>query len=392
MIRKTSLLAALSFSLGTLAWADDTTNSPGTPDAALTPNSSASLDHNVPTDTPTTVETNPPIPEPKQELLGPFQFRIYWENDSIFNPANDTDRHYTNGLAVTLAFPSDGLADVFEDCFHLPTESAAFGLFAGQQIYTPRDINADIPPPDDRPYAGYLYGGVYFQRQATHDWGDMPDAFQTLDHFQIEMGVVGPSSLAEEVQSEFHRVFGADDPEGWAFQLRDEFAFQLYYRRKWRFDLVGTHNSGQFGVQVIPQVELAAGTVHINASIGTVGRLGWNMPDDFGPGRLFDFVSATGLDLGQPPKQGPSLHVYGRLTGTAVAWNTFLNGNVYHNGPSVTPEPLVGQAQVGIVASLRLGNWTHQAGFAVTFLTHEFTTQQTNDSYALLMVNLTGRF
>lgn len=378
------IAAVLMLALTTTASADETlATAPASKTPASEPMGSGITDatHTTKTD----IDT-------KQELIGPFQFRIYWENDSIFNPGNDTDRHYTNGLAVTLAFPSDGLKNVFENCFHLPTKSAAFGLFAGQQIYTPRNINLDPPPTDDRPYAGYLYGGLYFQRETTHDWGDTPDAFQTLDHFQIEMGVVGPSSLAEEVQSEVHRVFGADDPEGWAFQLRDEFAFQLYYRRKWRFDLVGTHNSGQFGVQVIPQVELAAGTVHINASAGTVARLGWNMPDDFGPGRLADFVSATGLDLGQPPQQGPSLYVYGRLTGTAVAWNTFLNGNVYHNGPSVTPEPLVGEAQVGIVASLRLGNWTHQAGFAVTFLTHEFKGQQTDDSYALLMVNLTGHF
>jgi lipid A 3-O-deacylase len=73
----------------------------------------------------------------------------------------------------------------------------------GQNIFTPSKIKLEDPPPDDRPYAGWLYGSI----------GLIAETGQRLDVLDLTLGIVGPASLAEETQrSSRHNGFDTTDP------------------------------------------------------------------------------------------------------------------------------------------------------------------------------------
>lgn len=336
----------------------------------------------------------------------PMTLRLYWENDGAFqDPLDSYDRGYTNGIALTLdhqplwaqqLLDYMPFADTFSQNHGRPNTAA--GYILGQQFYTPRNIMATAALPGDRPYAGYLYGGVYWQRQADYQRRDDASVF---DHFEINLGVVGDSSLAEDVQTWVHDNFLGDDPNGWDNQLRDEFAYQFYYRRKWRFD-TGEYSLpllGDVETQLIPQAGIALGSVHRYAEAALTARIGYRLPDDFGPGRLNDLRSATARHDPATAEQGWSWYAWLRVGGRYVEHNTFLDGSNHENpSPSIDKEPLVGEAQFGLAISYHDGPYTLGFTWGITYLTDEFdapTGSNADDgttSYGTMTFSLTKRF
>ena len=130
------------------------------------------------------------------------------ENDVI----TGTDRHYTSG--VLLSYTSDinsgpkrterlGRRMVpfikEDDLLHV-------GISIGNELYTPSDIRRADLIPDDRPYAGYVYGALDFSKaNAT-----------TLNTFRLNLGMVGPSARGERIQSDVHRAIDSDIPKAGA--------------------------------------------------------------------------------------------------------------------------------------------------------------------------------
>src|SRR3546814_3231584 len=55
-----------------------------------------------------------------------------------------------------------------------------------------------------------------------------------LDNLELNVGVVGPWSLADKTQIEYHKLIDVQVPEGWENQLENEPGVVLYYERKWR--------------------------------------------------------------------------------------------------------------------------------------------------------------
>ena len=312
---------------------------------------------------------------------------VYVENDSLFlKPNHDSDRHYTSGFGVGFAHQPDWADRLAE---HIPfaaedqTRTAAGYVFA-QQFFTPSDITLDPPDPDDRPYAGYVYGGVYWQRAS--DVAPLDAA--VLDHLQLDLGIVGPAALGRDTQKLIHEVLGGDTPRGWNTQLDNEPTLNLYARRKWRIP-TGSIDLGdtRLDSQLIPHLGVALGTVRRYAEAGATYRLGYNLPDDFGPDRLAEPRAATGS-----PITGFSLYGFGRLSGRVVEHNLFLEGNTFEDSPSVEEEPFVAELQLGLAAAYRRDNWLLEAGYSQTFITEQFENQNGSDSYGSWAVSLTGWF
>jgi lipid A 3-O-deacylase len=310
----------------------------------------------------------------------PFTVTLYWENDgSILKRNDDEDRHYTNGSAIGLAHQPDW-ANRFADTatFGETFDRTAAGYILGQLIFTPENTVAHRLQRKDRPYAGYLFGGVYVQRTNG----------QTFDHAQLDIGIVGPSSLAESAQKTIHDWIDIDKPNGWDNQLKDELTAQLSLRRKWRLDLRSlTINNTQLAQQLIPQVELAAGSVYRHVAAGATWRIGHNLPDDFGPGRLADVADATGK-----PSDRWSAYGFIRAAGRAVEHNLFLEGNSYDNSHGVEAETLVGEVQVGIALAFRLEGWDVSGNYSQTFVSEQFEGQQGSDSFGALTLSARKRF
>lgn len=336
----------------------------------------------------------------------PMSLRLYWENDGAFqDPFDSYDRGYTNGIALTLdhqpiwaqqVLDYMPFADTFSQNHGRPNTAA--GYVIGQQIFTPRNIEAAAPIATDRPFAGYLYGGVYWQRQADYHRRDDASVF---DHFEINLGVVGPSSLAEDTQKWVHDNFQGDNPNGWDNQLRDELAVQFYYRRKWRFDAGACSLPllGDVKGQLIPQAGIALGSVHRYAEAGVTYRIGFGLPDDFGPGRINDLRSATAMHDAENRPQGWAWYAWVRAGGRYVEHNTFLDGSNHRNpSPSIDKEPFIAEVQAGLAISYHDGPYTLGFTWGITYLTDDFDppagsgSDSVTRSYGTMTFSLTKRF
>lgn len=309
----------------------------------------------------------------------PVALTAHIENDSRATKFFDShDRHYSSGLKLVLAaqpdwadVPLQWLESIVPiDAYNAPFRDGgktAVGLVTGQNIYTPHTIETP-PTQGDRPYAGWLYGGLFWQRA---DRGDDQNRSTVLDHFEVNLGVVGQSALAENTQEWWHDVIDDTDPQGWNTQLRDEGNFDFIYRRKWKFQLF---HDGNFEGQIIPQAGFVLGSVHRQAEAALQIRVGWNLPDDFGVGRIDDPQAYTGIAA--PRKAG--FYGFVRGDGRAVEHNLFIEGNNWRSSPiTAEAEPLVGSIQYGIAWQI----CPHfELTYSQTYFTHEYKTQQGTDS------------
>jgi hypothetical protein len=150
----------------------------------------------------------------------------------------------------------------------------------GQNIYTPEDISLTDPPRDDRPYAGWLFTGL----------GLVAENGPILDKLELDIGVVGPYSLADEVQTKWHRLIGITTPKGWGTQLKTEPGIALFYERSFRkfyelplHDVIPIEN---LGVDFTPHIGGALGNVFTHGALGLTVRFGDDLPNDFGPPKI----------------------------------------------------------------------------------------------------------
>ena len=339
------------------------------------------------------LESVPPAPIGETDLdltppQSPFTITGYWENDvAILNPFDKSDRDYTNGVAVSFSHQPQWAKALAE---HMPfagqfgpVETGA-GYLLGHQMFTPANISARILIPDDRPYAGYFFAGIFWQRADPEQ--------TTLDHFQLDLGMIGPSVRAEDIQKWVHDLSNDPEPRGWSYQLGDELMVQFYLRKKWKMDLasIGSSESSRgIDVQLIPQLGGALGTVHRNLEATAVLWAGVNLPDDFGPGRLADMASATGS---HPTDSGLGGYGFVRLTGRAVEHNLFLEGSTFHDSHSVNAEPLVGELQFGLALQYHWKKTSLEVSLSRTCLTDEFDDQNDDHSYGALNLSLTCSF
>lgn len=305
----------------------------------------------------------------------------YWDNDGgPLKRNNIEDRHYTNGFGFTLAHQAEWAEWLNERLpFGDEFDRTAGGYMIGQQMFTPENIETTAIIDDDRPYAGYLWAGVYFQRANE----------TTLDHLQIDLGVMGDWSQADTLQDEIHEWTDGIQPQGWANQIGEQVTFQATYRRKWRFDL-NPIDIGETRIesQFIPQAGLTLGTVHRFVEGAGLLRVGYNLPDDFGPGRLTDVASATG-----EPRDGFYLYGYGRVAGRVVEHNATLEGNPWSDDPhTVDEEPLVGELTAGLATGYRWDRWAAEVSYSQTYISEEFEDQDASDGFGSLAISLTGWF
>ncbi|MFG0286487.1 MAG: lipid A deacylase LpxR family protein [Phycisphaerales bacterium JB039] len=309
----------------------------------------------------------PAAPEPEASRAAFTSFALYWENDGglLAKPFHPSDKHYTNGLKADFGFQSrdiDRWASALPSPLGAP-EAGNDGFRAGagfgitQLIFTPTDLEATEPIPDDQPYAGYLGVNLFLQR--ADRWN--------LEQFELDIGLVGEYSLAEATQKQVHAAIPDQiDPQGWDNQLSHELIINFNYRRRWRHDPLAL---GALGFQAIPQVGFDVGNMRISANADLLARVGWNLPNDFGPARIADLRDISGSWTGASDW---GFYLYGRAGGQAIARDIFLDGNTFADSLSVTREPFVGELQAGLVARWRM----IELGYAVTWTSEQFEEQE----------------
>jgi hypothetical protein len=314
-----------------------------------------------------------------------WTFSFYYENDLFAN----TDQNYTNGTKISWISPD---VSTFADAGTIPAFVAKvvsyFPLFneegiqrnvalsLGQNIYTPSDITISSFMPNDRPYAGWLYFGV-----ALHSKTD-----RRLDTVEMNFGVVGPLSFAEEAQDFVHILRNLDRPKGWQYQLRNEPALNLIWERKYRF-FRWEMGETPFGLDAMVHVGASIGNVYTYANTGIDLRMGWNIPSDFGAStiRLAGDTNApsSNLDPRFSTQRPFSFHVFTGIDGRAVARDIFLDGNTFRDSHSVDKEPWVGDLALG--ASITIRNW--KLSYAQVLRTKQYKAQNKHHTFGSINVS-----
>lgn len=300
-----------------------------------------------------------------------------WIDNDLFG--GGTDRYYTNGFQfyyVTGDRPTYGNLDWLANL--VPWIGAdgvrRYGFAIGQNMYTPSDITRPNPDPTDRPYAGWLYGRLSVIAEAPRQ----------VDRIDLDLGVVGPASLAEQTQKAVHKVVpGARKPQGWDYQLHDEPGIILSVEHVWREERPA--RLGPFEVDLSPHVAASVGNVLTFAGAGATLRLGGNMPAPVGalimrPTTSIPYQDTTEARAGRPAF---GWYVYASGEARAIARNIFLDGNSFRDSRSVNKNPLVAAFQLGV--TLRYGRFGFT--YAQNFLTPEFEGQKSLTNYGSLRVS-----
>ncbi len=326
-----------------------------------------------------------------------------------------TDQNYTNGAGLTLV-SHDIPGKLRPDCLPAPLRLHAQliqflnpGFWAdaggpaasqnvtlkfGQSMYTPEDDSSTKLIPDDRPYAGLLYMGLAWNRRKQTTGGQ-----EMLDTREITLGVIGPWSLAEQAQNLVHELRGIDRFHGWEHQLHNEPAFQIAMDRKFKaYRGTGAVLPG-FSAEAIRTMGLRLGNIETSATLGIEGRVGWNLPNDFGsypirPGAENRPPSAVSLrgspDGAVPPasRPRPGVHLFGIVEAKAVGWDFSLDGNLFRESHSVTRRPWVAQAALGVSAQGVVAGRGYRLAVMRVYRTREFEEQETNQAFGSVALSV----
>jgi lipid A 3-O-deacylase len=276
-----------------------------------------------------------------QSFKNEFGFKS--ENDSYL--AQGSDRYYTNGLFISFRRATD------QTKLTNGLEKKIYELTVGQKIYNPISGYAPNPEAQDRPFAGYLYAGGALSWFKSNE---------TALKISAELGVVGPSSLAEDGQDLLHNAVGFYELAGWEYQIKDEAAINLsiQYTR-----LIHRLVDNLADVSLEGYANL--GTTYNGAGIGVLMRAG-NINQLFNSSYLNAAIGNNAKTKGLVQREA---FFYVKPQLNFVAYDATVQGSMFRNNSPITfdVKPIVFAQQVGFNYSSK----RFTADFGVIFKTKE---------------------
>lgn len=306
----------------------------------------------------------------------PAVISLTTENDFF---GGGTDRNYSNGLRIERVSGADNVHPGLEWVAHrlpwldLDRTELRQGFALSHVIFTPEDIQAFVPDPTDRPYAGWL---------ALSSTVTASDA-DTQDTLQVNLGVVGPSAAGEFVQNSWHEVIGAPTAKGWDHQLKDEPGLEIIAQRLQMFG----GPELPFGVETDfgAHVAAAVGNVRTYGGLGLTARIGWDLNSSFGPPRIRPALSGAGEFIPGSVENPLGGYFFIGMDGRAVAHDMFLDGSLFREGPHVDDRrTVVGDLQAGVAVHYR----SVQLAFTFVNRTEEFVRQDGPQRFGAVSISI----
>ncbi len=265
------------------------------------------------------------------------------EEDDFWAPHNK-DRHYTHGVRVAFTSP-----DV-----HSPFWQAPFDWIGS--------VTTAFPSKDP-------------------SLGSAAEPIDRFDALQLNLGIVGPGSLANAMQTHYHLLIQVAPFQGWHAQLHNEPAADLYYERKWRHH---GESEGGWGWDAIPQAGARVGNVYDYLAAGGLLRVGRNLRVDYGPPHIDLNTGAEYLNLERLTAGDWGIYFFVGGEARAVAHNIFLDGNDFKSSAHVQKIPAVGDAEMGAAFF-----WWHlRLAYTLIYRSPEFIHQTGPDHYGSLNLTL----
>jgi len=256
---------------------------------------------------------------------------IQTDNDGYLGQGQD--RYYTAGDFLYFNHALN-----IRDTNKLANKILGFEL--GQKIYTAQSGIVLAPNYVDRPFAGYLYVGSSLNLLYKNE--------RNL-RLEAQLGFVGPHAYGKETQDLIHKTFGFYTPDGWEYQIQNDFELNLsaqYNSLLFRID--------QFDMTFNSYANLGTGIT--GAGLGATFRLGALAP-------LYNSISTTST-VSASAKPRKELFLYYKPILNYVAYDATIQGSMFANNPARqevvrTVEPFVLSQQIG--GDLVMGHWVIDA-------------------------------
>jgi lipid A 3-O-deacylase len=250
------------------------------------------------------------------------------DNDSYLGQGSD--RYYTDGIFF---YYRHALKVNAKDSATLSNKVLGFEF--GQKIFNPQSGYVPDPQYVDRPFAGYLYIGTTLNFLYSNESNLKLGA---------QLGVVGPASQGESVQTFVHKTFGFYTPGGWQYQIKNDVELnlsaeynRLLARAKW------------IDVSLTSYANLGNGFT--GAGVGPLLRLGlFN--------QLFNSISTQSTatqNNNVKPLHAHELFLYYKPQINYVAYDATIQGGLFdkHNDPNsqeitLDKEPFIFSNQAGV--------------------------------------------
>ena len=194
-----------------------------------------------------------------------YSFELSSDNDAYVAWEN-LDRYYSFGVGMKMAFrPKQflGLQRLLPNKknFFIDILLKSEGYTATKQVVRRSDVEQDSVS-FDRPFAGVLFGQLGISYTFT----------RSFIKAELLLGVMGPSSLTQELQDWIHENITVDDVlNGWEFQIPDQLIFNLNLSGAYDF------TPETKGFDVFAMGQFRAGNLYIDARplVGIrIGRFG----------------------------------------------------------------------------------------------------------------------
>lgn len=306
-----------------------------------------------------------------------LRFQRTWPAHHDEEPADDSWLHGATAAVANAIDVTD--LHVPDDWTRLHTHAAVLG----HSIFTPTDLEQEDVIEDDRPYAGWLYvGAIRYDVALDPDDAERRDVLLATE---LDLGVVGPASRAEQLQKSWHHLVNDEPPEGWDNQIHDEPAVLLKAVRQGRAAYWGSPEQGALSADAISHLGGALGNVLTGLECGGTLRAGVNLPRTFTLG-AGERTSAQGTNSLSPHPW--ALYLFTGIDGRLVLYDIFLDGNTYRDSHDVDRRPLVGEGRYGLVVHV------HEWIFGYTYVqrSREFEEQRSGHGFSSFTFGWTGRF
>ena len=302
----------------------------------------------------------------------PGTFVLQVENDLF---GGGTDQYYTQGVQVTFVPKDKWEPEWFKDLMDMIPGvnldgDSTFVIALGQQMFTPEDTTLPNPDSTDRPYAGWLFGsvGAIVEKPDSH----------LLQNVSLDLGIVGPASLAGYTQRRWHSLIGVGLPRGWGKQLHNEPGIMLSYQARLRQPILEPQHFLE--LDVTPTAGVALGNVLTQASVGASIRLGQNLGLTYGAPFIRPSLPAAAIVRA---KGQFGWNLFAGIEGRAVARNIFLDGNTIGDSRSVDKKNFVLDFQGGIEFTLGYA----RLSFTQIYRTREFEGQRVPSQFGSISLS-----
>ncbi len=270
------------------------------------------------------------------------------END-LFGNLESTDRHYTNGLQLSyLSKPTlkqSFIRDIATALVPLSGNNVTlqryrYGLALGHSIFTPENVLATTLQVNDRPYAAW----AHFAFTVQAEW-KTSDSSSFQDKWKFDAGIVGPAAGGDYIQNTVHEIIDSEVISGWSNQLPNEAALNVSFERAWNTPNLEFDKFLGLQVDAIPFATGAFGNVQTALGGGFTIRVGSNLPNDFGPPRVYP--ATGGSEVFEVHSNEWNWYFFAGVEGRLVAHDMFLDGTLFSESHSVDKRKFVGDLRLG---------------------------------------------